>query len=342
MPRPRSSARSSRGSLRGFTLSEVLVALSIASLVIIGVGTGVVFVTRAWAMHQARAQVQQANRVTVEALSRELRIAGACMPLATVAPITPQFQPLNGTHAATDSITITANPRCAGPTNVNVDCNACTTINVDNTTNFTAGTWAYIYNSSNLTTPPGPYGEFFLVQSVAAGSPGTVTVNTTMGPPLTKNYPHYDTSVSPPKGSSVWGADQRKFAISSTCTGCNGVPSLTLLMLGGVETPMVKGVDQMTIRYVLNRTYASNPAQCDGQTGGTSSLCVVNLPTTGNSIAGDWQLVRAITFTIDAQSTTRVAGSASADGLLHLAETFEISPRNFMFQQTPRVNWTPY
>lgn len=341
MSRRRSSARCSRAALRGFTLSEVLVGLSIASLVIIGVGTGTIFVTRAWAMHQARAQVQQDNRGTVEALSRELRIAGACMPLSTLPPITPQFQPITGTHSGlTDSITITSNPRCAGPTNVNVDCNACTVINVDNTTNFSAGTWAYVYNSSNLTTPPGPYGEFFLIQAVTGGSPGTITVSTTTA--LTKNYPHYDSTLSPPKGSSVWGADQRTFAISSTCSGCNGVPTLTLWTLGGQQTPLIKGIDQLTIQYVLNRTYVSNPSQCDGQTGGTLSLCVVNLPTTGNSIAGDWQLVRAINFTIDARSLTPVRGAGSADGFLHGTEVFAISPRNFMFQSTPRLNWTPY
>jgi prepilin-type N-terminal cleavage/methylation domain-containing protein len=341
MPRRRSSARCSRAWPRGFTLSEVLVGLSVASLVIIGVGTGSVFVTRAWAMHQARVQVQQSIRGTVEALSRELRIAGACMPLSTLPPITSQFQAISGTHSGlTDSITITSNPHCAGPTNVNVDCNACAVINVDNTTNFSPGTWVYVYNSSNLTSPPGPYGEFVLIQSVASGSPGTITVSATT--PLTKNYPHYDSTLNPPKGSSVWGADQRTFAISSTCSGCNGVPTLTLWALGGVVTPMVKGVDQMTIQYVLNRTYASNPTQCEGQTGGTLSLCVVNLPTTGASIAGDWQLVRAITFTIDARSLNPVGGSGSADGFLHRTEAFEISPRNFMFQSTPRVNWTPY
>lgn len=342
LPR-RSSARSSRASLRGFTLSEVLVGLSIASLVIIGVGTGFVFVTRAWAAHQGRAQVQQSNRVTVEAISRELRIAGACMPAATIAPITSDFQPITGTHSGqTDTITITSNPRCAGPATVTQTCNACTTINIDNTTNFQAGFWAYIYNSDPTSTPPGPYGEYFLIQSVTAGNPGTLTVNTVK--PLTKNYPKL-IAAGPQQGqnaSSVYGADQRTFAISSTCTGCNGVPTLTLTALDGTQNALVKGVDQLVIRYVLNRTFVSNPAWCDGQTGGTLSLCLVMLPTTGNSQPGDWQLVRAITFSIDARSTTPVPGVGSADGFLHRAETFEISPRNFLFQQTPRVNWTPY
>jgi hypothetical protein len=96
----------------------------------------------------------------------------------------------------------------------------------------------------------------------------------------------------------------------------------------------------MTILYALNRVY--DAATCDAQTGGTLSLCVVNLPGQGKSPASDWQLVRAMTFTLDAESSVPVRASGSADGLFHLGETFEVSPRNFVFQQTQRVKWTPY
>lgn len=337
MPRRRSSARCS-SRLGGFTLSEVLVGLSIASLVILGVGTGFVFVTKAWGEHQARAQAQQALRAAVEAITREMRLTAACMPLATAPPVAPNFQPLTGANSSPDSITITANPLCAGPTSITTDCNACTTIAVDNTTNFQGGMWAYIYNSDTGTNPPGPYGEFFLVQSVAAGNPGALTVNPST--PLLKFYPRLNTTADQ-LASAVYGADQRTFAVSSTCTGCNGVPTLTLQTLGGVAAqPLVKGIDQLTIRYVLNRTYTAG--QCNSQTGGTLSLCVVNLPTQSPSIAGDWQQVRAVTFSLDAQSRTPVRASASGDGLFHLSQTFTISPRNFVFQTAPRVNWTPY
>jgi hypothetical protein len=49
-----------------------------------------------------------------------------------------------------------------------------------------------------------------------------------------------------------------------------------------------------------------------------------------------------MSFTLDAQSPAPVRASGSADGFLHLSETFEVSPRNFVFQQTQRVKWTPY
>ncbi|TMI79158.1 MAG: hypothetical protein E6H04_11040 [Bacillati bacterium ANGP1] len=158
---------------------------------------------------------------------------------------------------------------------------------------------------------------------------------------LLHNYPAVSGG---PYKSALRGMDQRVFAISSACAGCNGVPSLTLTPIGGQAQPLVKGIDSMLITYVLNRVYAL--ATCDGQTGGTSSLCVVILPTTGKSIAGDWQLVRAIIFTLDARSTFLVRASGGAcgysDGYFHLCGAFEISPRNFMFHQSTRVPWTPY
>ncbi|HYM90341.1 MAG TPA: hypothetical protein VEW91_01760, partial [bacterium] len=126
-----------------------------------------------------------------------------------------------------------------------------------------------------------------------------------------------------------------------TCSGCNGIPSLTLQPLGGSQQPLVKGVDSMSIQYVLNRLYSTAPGECNAQTGGTSSLCVVNLPTQAPSIAGDWQVVRAIIFALDARSITKVRASGSADGYFHLSDTVEISPRNLIYQQT-RVPWTPY
>jgi Tfp pilus assembly protein PilW len=332
------SARSSNARPGGFTLGEVLVGLSITSIVIVSVGTGLVFVTKALTDHQARTQAQQSVRAAVEAMTREIRLAGACMPVATQPPIASNFQPMTGVHNGnTDSITVTSNPRCAGPATVTVDCNACSIITVDNTTNFTAGMWAFIYNSSNQTTPPGPYGQYFLVQSVAAGSPGTITVSSTT--PLTALYPQLNSQTNQ-NASSVYGADQRAFAISSTCSGCNGTPTLTLQLLGAAQVPLVRGIDQMSIFYVLNRVY--NAATCDAQTGGTLSLCAVNLPAQGKSLATDWQLVRAITFALDAQSSVPVRASGSPDGFLHLSETFEVSPRNFVFQETQRVKWTPY
>jgi len=308
----------------------VLVGLTVASVVVFGVGTGFVWVTKSWTDTQMRLQSQQSLRSAIETINREVRLAGVCMNPATAQPLTPEYAPISGTHGTTDTITIISNPACAGPANITVDCNACASITIASVGNFTAGTWAYAYDGDGLTNPPGPTGEYFLIQSISGN---TLTVDPIK--PLIKNYPM--------SLSSVWGADQRVLAISSTCTGCNGVPSLTLQMLGGIlgGQPLARGVDSLAVQYVLNRLYATATTECDSQTLGTSSLCVVNSPTVAPSIAGDWQIVRAIIFTIGARSIVKVRASGSADGYFHLSEAVEVSPRNLIYQQS-RLPWTPY
>jgi len=308
----------------------VLVGLTIASVVVFGVGTGFVWVTKSWTDTQMRLQTQQSLRSAIETINREVRLAGVCMNPATQQPITPEYAQIAGTHGTTDTITITSNPACAGPANITADCPACSSITVASVGNFTAGMWAYAYDGDVNTSPPGPTGEYFLIQSISGN---TLTVD-----PIKLLTKHYPVSTS-----SVWGADQRVLAISSTCTGCNGVPSLTLQQPGGIlgGQPLARGVDSLTIQYVLNRLYATATTECDSQTLGTSSLCVVNSPTVAPSIAGDWQIVRAIIFTIGARSITKVRASGSADGYFHLSEAVEVSPRNLIYQQS-RLPWTPY
>lgn len=328
----RSSARCSSARAGGFTLSEILVGLTLASLVILGVGTGYVFIAKAWVDHQARAQAQQSLRAAVGAISRELRITGACMGITWVdqnGPLATNFKMLTGTSGPPDNITSTANPRCAGPTTA--DCpTSCTTITVGNTLNFVSGMWAFVSNGN-----PSSSGQYFKVQAVDA-SAKTLTVNTST--PVTGPF----SSAGDPK-AFVAGADVRTFAVSSTCAECNGTSSLTLQQLsdGPTAHALVKGIDGLTVRYVLNRLYAA--ATCNAQTGGTNSLCIVNLPEASPSVAGDWKLVRALIFTLGARSTIGVRASGSGDGAYHLSETVEISPRNFIFSQNgPRIPWTPY
>jgi type II secretory pathway pseudopilin PulG len=333
MSRRRFSARYSSARAGGFTLAEVLVGLTIASLVILGIGTGYVFTTKAWVEHQARAQAQQSLRAAVGAISRELRISGACMGITWVdqnQPLATNFRMLGGTYGPPDSVTSTNNPRCAGPTPA--DCPAaCTTITVGTTLNFVAGMWAFVSSGD-----PSATGQYFLVQAVDT-SAKTLTVAPST--PVTGPY----SSAGDDTKAFVAGADQRTFAVSSSCPECNGISSLTLTQLadGGTGHALVKGIDTLTVRYVLNRRWSDNPALCNAQTGGTNSLCVVNRPGLAPSLAGDWPLVRALIFTIGARSTIKVRGSG--DGYYHLSESVEFSPRNFIFSPNgPRVPWTPY
>lgn len=305
-----------------------------ASIVILGVGTGYVFITKAWMEHQARAQAQQSLRAAVAAISREFRITGACMGVTWVdqdPPRATNFKMLTGTSGPPDVVTTTSNPRCAGPSYLTQPCSACQVISVDSALNFVVGDYAFIGQS------PSQAGEYFKIQAVDTTN-NTVTSATV----LSGSY----TVTTPPDNNSAFlaGADSRRFAVSSTCTGCNGIPTLVVRTLddGTNDQPVVKGIDTLTVRYVLNRRYADNPAQCTGQTGGSSnSLCVVAVPEVSPSIAGDWKLVRALIFTLGARSIFTVRASGSPDGFYHLSDTVEISPRNFIFSPNARITWFP-
>ena len=310
----RSSARCSSPDSAGYTLIEVLVASILVAVVVLGMGRGFVFATRGWSNHQGRLQTQQSLRSAVAALSREVRLAGACMlPHSDTPPV--DFQPLSGTHGATtDSITVRANPRCAQAPVVASGCaSPCPTIPVatGSTAGFTAGMRAYILNGARTS------GEYFQIQSVTSS-----TIVPTS--PILGDYPAPDAGGNFP---SVFGIEERTFAVATI----GGVPTLTLQTRDLPQAGIVKGIDRLDIHYVLNRTY--NAATCDFQTGGSPNLCVVNLP----GSAGDWLLVRVVTFTVDARSAAGVRASGTADGFFHLTESFEITPRNFVFPENGRL-----
>lgn len=291
-------------------MASVLVAV-----VVLGMGRGLVFATRGWSNHQGRLQTQQSLRSAVAALSREVRLAGACMlPHSDTPPV--DFQPLSGVHGATtDAVTVRANPRCAQAPVVASGCLACSTIPVaaGSTANFTPGMRAYILNGARTS------GEYFKILSVTSS---TIVVNPST--PIAGNYPAPDAGGNFP---SVFGIEQRTFAVVPV----GGVPTLTLQTEDLPQAGLVKGIDRLDIHYVLNRTY--NAATCDLQTGGSPNLCVVNLP----GSAGDWLLVRVVTFTVGARSAAGVRASGSADGFFHLSESFEITPRNFVFPDNGRL-----
>ncbi|HEX9246476.1 MAG TPA: hypothetical protein VGA35_09960, partial [bacterium] len=72
----------------------MLVGLTIASVVVFGVGTGFVWVTKSWTDTQMRLQTQQSLRSAIETINREVRLAGVCMNPATQQPITPEYAPI--------------------------------------------------------------------------------------------------------------------------------------------------------------------------------------------------------------------------------------------------------
>ncbi|TMJ07927.1 MAG: prepilin-type N-terminal cleavage/methylation domain-containing protein [Bacillati bacterium ANGP1] len=69
----------------GFSLTEVLVALSITSIVVLAVGSAFVFVVRGWTDSDARLAAQQNLRTGVEEFYREVRPTSSLWTGPTVA-----------------------------------------------------------------------------------------------------------------------------------------------------------------------------------------------------------------------------------------------------------------
>ncbi len=313
----------------GFSLIEVITALILTSIVMLSVGSGFVFVTRGWSDQQGRLAAQQNLRAAVQTLSREVRLAGACMLPSSVTPPT-NFRPLDGAHSGTlDTLIARSNTSCGIGTLTSAGgaCNACTTVTLDNVTNFAAGTWAYIYQP--------PYqgqtasGEYFLVKQVNDGkgkAANTLIVDTSVSLKITQNYTAGGAipASSPPATypfASVYGIQERTYTIGTF----GGAPTLMLQTINNSATPALKGLESLSITYTLNRAF--DLSTCTQPTGGSPNLCIVNLPAS----SADWVLVRGVTMTVGVRSTQTVRGAGS-DGYLHLTEVLEIAPRNFVFQ----------
>ncbi len=224
----------------GYTLTEVIVALVLGSTVAVAAVGGYIFASGSWQEQRQRLETQQNLRAAIDLLSRELRLAGACLPTAGPTNIRPLTGVDNGT---TDTFTVRANVRCAiGSLTGDVGAGA-TVLTLDTVAEFVAGMSVYVLHADTTT------GEYAQVDSVDQGA-NRLTLQT----PLTRGYP---------KDSSVYGAEAQTFAIGSVGTA----PVLTVATALGSPQPAIEGIERLDVRYVLNRN--CSPGPCD----------VVDLPT---------------------------------------------------------------
>jgi Tfp pilus assembly protein PilW len=213
---------------------EVVIAVTLGTSVVVTATAGYTFVSKSWLFEGQRLQTQQNLRLALDVLSREVRLAGACLPDAGPAAI----KPLAGTDAGTtDTITVRANVRCAIATTVEVVPVGTTTIRVDTVANFVAGMQAYILHADTT------MGEYVTIASVSVTPP-----RLTLAAGTTQTYP---------AGSSVYGAESQTYAIDAS----GAAPVLTVASAGGAARPVVAGVERLNVQYVLNRNCVPGP--CD-------------------------------------------------------------------------------
>ncbi len=230
----RSTPMSASRSQAGYTALEILVALTLGSAVAVASVAGYVFSTRSWDAQTLRLQTQQNLRAAIDLLSREVRLAGTCLP--DVGPA--NIEPLVGVDGGLmDTITIRTNVRCAIATLANPAAAGATSITVDTVTNYVGGMQAYILRADTTA------GEYVTVANV---NQAASTLDLTA--PITQNYPG---------GSSVYGAESQTYTTNTT----GPVPVLTVASAQGAPLPVVVGVERLNIRYVLDRNCAPGP--CD-------------------------------------------------------------------------------
>lgn len=239
MWRRRSSPTSASKAQRGYTLMEVLVAVTLGSITVITAIGGYVSVSRSWLNNGLRLETQQNLRAALDLLSRDLRFAGACLPDSGPSDIKPLAGADNGT---TDSITFRANVRCAIGSTTGATPMGDTDINVDTVANFVPGMQAYILHQNTTT------GEYVVVASV-----DQVASRLTLAAGTTQAYP---------SGSAVYGASSQTYALDTN----GSIPVMTVQPSIGAAQPIVSGIDRLNIQYVLDRN--CTPGPCD----------VVNLP----------------------------------------------------------------
>ena len=218
----------------GFTLLELVAALA---LMLIALGAAGVFLAssrRFMSTQIQRTEAVQALRATIDNLTRDLRLAGACLP--TTGEFSPFRDSLN--IGAQDQIMIRTglvrpNLTCIFSNLTATASTNSTALTVASTSGFQAGMGAYIFNPVTLT------GQDFIIKSLS----GSTIVSDT------KMSQSYGTA------STVYAAERREYTIDSTVDP----PVLNLAINGGTPMPYASGIEALNVRFRLYR----NCPPCD-------------------------------------------------------------------------------
>jgi hypothetical protein len=184
-------------------------------------------------VHTTRVEVQQALRASLDAITRDIRLAGACLPASG------GFIALTGTDGTTDSITIRA-----GVVKDDLSClftdirllvnTGATVLPVQASTGFAADQIVYVRD-------PNGSGELRVVSSVNAAGP-TVTLTQGVG----QQYP---------VGSGVYAIDERIYSVDTAVDP----PVLQVQVNRAAAQTFAAGISDLQFVYVMS----SNCPPCD-------------------------------------------------------------------------------
>lgn len=299
---PPNRSRRDRGQsgAQGFSLLELLVTLAVFSVIGLAILDFFSSQMKLRSDTEARAETHQGLSAAFDSLTRDIRLAGACLPT------TPFFVPISGVDNGTrDSITLrtgvmSATTVCVQTTLTSAAAAGATSLSVDNLAGFKVDGWAYVVG----TVP----GEFFKVSAVS-GSNGSGTVTAA---PLAQAYP---------ATAGVYAFEERTYAIDTTNFG---VPTLTLdidrraATAGTPATPVAAGIPALNIQYRLTSNCPPGGAACD-----MSPLPADN---------ATWLQVSQVVASMTAQSLRTLAVGAGV--FFTESATVAIQPRNVVTFRT--------
>ncbi len=248
---------------------EVLVTVMISGITLASVTQFFAIQARKQKGMSYRLEAQQALRASLDAITRDLRLAGACLPSGG------QFPSVAGSNnAAGDSITIRT-----GQVRTNLSCivgTVGTAAAVGVTTLTLADVGAGVNPTNGMTPgmlvhldPPASAGEELFVASLTAN---TVTFTSA-------------TTLAYPVGSGVYPIDERTYRLDKT-DPVN--PLLMLTIDRGTPQAFAVGVQDLQIQYLLDR----NCPTCD----------VIDLPPD----AATWWLVNEVYLTLTVKTVGSV------------------------------------
>jgi type II secretory pathway pseudopilin PulG len=230
-----SSKRSSRPSSDGgFSFIELLVTMGITGVVLTSLVSFFSFQARTMRQHSYRVETQQALRGVLDAIVRDVRLAGACLPTNG------NYVAIAGTDSPTgDSITIRTgivrpDLTCVTGTMTQARAAGATSFVLDNAADFEVGKFVYIRDLNGS-------GELREVSNVNTGS-NTVSVTPGVG----QAYP---------AGSTLYPIDQRIYALRSDLDP----PILTLQIDAQDPQAFAAGIKDIDFEYVLR----TNCPNCD-------------------------------------------------------------------------------
>ena len=230
--RRRRSIPTSR-SERGFSIVEVLAALGVASITLASVAQMFSVAARQQKGMSYRVEAQQGLRGAIDAIARDVRLAGACLPTnGEFIALAGQDQP------GGDTITVRAgqvrnNTSCIIASTTVAAAQGDSAMTVDTTTGFSAGMLVYVRNwngSGEITSVTGAGGN---VISLANG--------------LGAAYP---------VGSGLYALDERVYALDKT-DPANPLLTITINRTGAQQ--FAAGIQDLQFVYTLAR----NCPTCD-------------------------------------------------------------------------------